>query len=520
MAAKPVNLDILESRLDPTLKIDRSTFVNTNSKCRFVDEVYGELWALPYNAVKSKVHPSRKRERLRLSTLRRIQSKLLDFIKIVPDTFVSSHRKAKFIDDIYGEWWANPSDVVYGKGHPQRSIRSRAESHILTERYIKDNVPDYIEVDYSTYKGARKPMRFVDSVHGEFWSLPGSVMYRGGKHPKRRVKKHTSAIVIQSRLPNNITLDRSTYVDTHTKARFIDSEYGEWWALPYNVVWNKSEHPSKFANRSRGEDELYRFVESLGVRSVRNYRGFRNGPDRREGYELDVFLPDSNIGIEYCGLYWHSEGKIDNRYHLDKRLFFNSIGVKLIQVLEDEWRDKRDLICSMLRHAVGLGEIKVYARKTKVLSVDNDVAQKFLENNHLMGAHRSSKYIGLYHDGELVSLLGYKLTLNFLDISRFCTKMGYHVVGGLSRLLSHVPESKEVRSFVDLRYATGYSLEKIGFTYDHTTLGWRWTDGFKTYNRLRCRANMDERDLPQEEYAAELGWVKIYDAGQALFIKR
>ena len=41
----------------------------------------------------------------------------------------------------------------------------------------------------------------------------------------------------------------------------------------------------------------------------------------------------------------------------------------------------------------------------------------------------------------------------------------------------------------------------------------------QTYNRLRCRANMDNRKLSEKEYSEELGWERIYDAGQRLYIK-
>ena len=74
-------------------------------------------------------------------------------------------------------------------------------------------------------------------------------------------------------------------------------------------------------------------------------------------------------------------------------------------------------------------------------------------------------------------------------------------------------------SFVDLRYGNGSSLLKAGFELKGITLGWKWTDFKSTYNRLRCRANMDDRKLTEKEHANELGLYKIYDAGQAKFIK-
>ena len=75
-----------------------------------------------------------------------------------------------------------------------------------------------------------------------------------------------------------------------------------------------------------------------------------------------------------------------------------------------------------------------------------------------------------------------------------------------------------ITSFVDLRYGSVKSLQKMGFTHVSTSLGWKWTDYQNTFNRLHCRANMDERSLTQEDHAKELKLVKIYDAGQAKLI--
>lgn len=76
-----------------------------------------------------------------------------------------------------------------------------------------------------------------------------------------------------------------------------------------------------------------------------------------------------------------------------------------------------------------------------------------------------------------------------------------------------------MKSFVLSNYGTGNFLLNQGFKLEKETLGWEWTDFKKTYNRLKCRANMDNRCLSQSEHAKELGLFKIYDAGQRLYIK-
>ena len=82
-------------------------------------------------------------------------------------------------------------------------------------------------------------------------------------------------------------------------------------------------------------------------------------------------------------------------------------------------------------------------------------------------------------------------------------------------------DMKDLHYWADLRYGTGNYLKNIGFEHIKDTLGWKWTDyRCRTYNRLKCRANMDARKLTQAEHAEELGWVKIYDAGQRLWVRR
>lgn len=57
-------------------------------------------------------------------------------------------------------------------------------------------------------------------------------------------------------------------------------------------------------------------------------------------YELDIYLPDEEIAIEYCGLFWHCELKQPKKsYHSTKLQKCNEKGIRLITVFENEWRE-------------------------------------------------------------------------------------------------------------------------------------------------------------------------------------
>ena len=268
-------------------------------------------------------------------------------------------------------------------------------------------------------------------------------------------------------------------------------------------------------------ESRFNLLESFAseILSLGNYDKFfdlEKYPDLR--YKPDFKINES-VAVNVDGLYWHSELQKNKRYHFDMRKAYEDLGLRIIQFREDEVRNKSDIVSSIVRNIEGRS-VRVYARKTDIIEINQDDANKFLQENHIMGS-KPAKHIGLEYKGEIVSLLSYRIYGRTIKIERFCSKLGTLVVGGLSKLLKRTifnnPKSTTIESWVDLRYGNGNSLRRIGFCKIKDTLGWKWTDGKQTFNRLKCRANMDDRALSQKEYAAELGWYKIYDSGQRLF---
>lgn len=242
--------------------------------------------------------------------------------------------------------------------------------------------------------------------------------------------------------------------------------------------------------------------------------GFRYKPD------ILVRSGDKQLYVDLDGLYYHSEAKkLDKNYHLQKRQDYESAGLTLFQIREDEIKYKTDIVLSIVKAKLGLASNRFVARELDVVKVPQAEADEFLLNNHLMGKI-SAKHLGLRtKSGELICMFSYKKKGDGIDISRFVSKMDTYVVGGLSRLMSHaVKESNPncIISFVDMRYANGSSLIKLNFAMSGITLGWKWTDKKATYNRTFCQATSDLTEL---EHAKEKGLYRIYDAGQAKFIK-
>ncbi len=99
---------------------------------------------------------------------------------------------------------------------------------------------------------------------------------------------------------------------------------------------------------SEMENELAVFILSLGVTVKQNDRTVLNGN------EIDIYLPELKIGIEFNGLYWHAEstGNKPKNYHLNKTVGCAKKGVRLIHIFENEWLLKKRIVKNRLKHII------------------------------------------------------------------------------------------------------------------------------------------------------------------------
>lgn len=101
-------------------------------------------------------------------------------------------------------------------------------------------------------------------------------------------------------------------------------------------------------NLSRAEDEICAFLKENNVNFIQRCR------DVISPYEIDIYLPDYKIGIEYNGLYWHSSLFKDKAYHLTKTEYAAQNGVYLLQIFEDEYVNKKQLVLNKIKHILNI----------------------------------------------------------------------------------------------------------------------------------------------------------------------
>ena len=289
------------------------------------------------------------------------------------------------------------------------------------------------------------------------------------------------------------------------------------------------EHMPKSCNESYEEKEIAAWLLSLGATNTK----IRLGEGKRKK-EIDIYLPDYKVGIEYCGLYWHNEGngQKGKTYHFDKMKLVESHGVRLITIFEDEWVGRKDQVKNFLMSVVGLSDTKISARKCQLVPVDILVGRAFLEQHHIQGPARLNLvFFGLEFNGELIGVVsggrhhrqGHKTEL---VLDRLCFKGGITVQGGASRLFkalvgyAQANGYSKVVSWSDNRWSQGNVYRKMGFILEQE-LGpdYSYVDisnPHRRYSKQSMKKKGSERtgNLTERELREAEGYSRIWDCGK------
>jgi orotate phosphoribosyltransferase-like protein len=126
--------------------------------------------------------------------------------------------------------------------------------------------------------------------------------------------------------------------------------------------------------------------------------------------EIDIYIPELKLGIEYCGLYWHSENELDEEKanenkHYIKMLAANDLGIRLITIFENEWKEKQEQIKGFILSAIGKNPIKIAARDCEIAEITKENSDNFLNSYHIQGRDASAVSFGLFYQGGLVGVM-------------------------------------------------------------------------------------------------------------------
>lgn len=289
-----------------------------------------------------------------------------------------------------------------------------------------------------------------------------------------------------------------------------------------------------FHKASNAEKEIIEFLQSYNIECKSN-RTILNGK------EIDIFIPSVNIGIEFNGNLWHSEqyGKTCE-YHINKTNECENKGVQLLQIFEDEYFLKKEIVLKKLLHLLNKDvQPKIAARKCKITIISSNNAISFLDKNHIQGGVNATVYLGAFYQNKLIGVMTFiKESNEVWNLNRFATDINYICQGIGSKLFSyfikHYPY-KKIKSFADRRWMSLLKhniYDTLGFLHTDTIrpsytyynpkvdrylrfhkFGFRKQILMKKYPELKLTEDMTEYEM-----ATKLGYTRIWDCGLIKYV--
>ena len=146
-----------------------------------------------------------------------------------------------------------------------------------------------------------------------------------------------------------------------------------WWLCPKGHSYNSGIHSR--TNRNSGCPKCSNQSSQPEIRILSELKWFFDEVNSRykvDGVEIDIFLPNFNIGIEYDGNYWHKDKKDKD---LEKNKFLLSQDIHLIRVREHPLKSlsENDIVVS--NYSLTKTDLDNILKKI-VPFVDNNIKEK------------------------------------------------------------------------------------------------------------------------------------------------
>lgn len=270
---------------------------------------------------------------------------------------------------------------------------------------------------------------------------------------------------------------------------------------------------------SKSEKELRDYVKSIYSGDIQyNVRGIIGAK------ELDIYIPEFKLAIEYNGTYWHSSIQKDLNYHFDKSSMCEQLGIRLIHIYEYEWTNERQrpILESIIKGALQLSD-RIYARKCQVAVKKSIELKEFFNKNNIQGFRPGKFGVCLIYNNEVV--MAYLFGNAYFgkgkyeyEVIRGATKLNINVVGGATKIWKYFIDKYNPSScvyYVDYNYFNGSSVSKIpGMEFI------KIQRSYKNYNKITkevfARNPSKNREI-QKLYKENIVY-KIYNAGVKVYL--
>jgi Zn finger protein HypA/HybF involved in hydrogenase expression len=423
-----------------------------------------------------------------------------------------------------------------------RSIRISNTDWISNSSIIHNNFYCY---DDSNFKSVSDIVTIICPIHGPF-KQNAAVHMRGHGCPQCGHAKTVSsskysnedfvskALIVHN---NQYNYDDISYQGAREKVKIKCPTHGDFDQVAYyHLSGNGCPQCGieQTTYKSAAEYEIIQFLKDNGIHNVvQSWRGF--------GKELDIWIPDKNLAIEYNGVYWHSskDRKTDSEkesQHLFKTTMCEDNNINLLHIFDIEWNSLqgKKIWKSVILNKLGLCKTKIYARKCQIATISGSDAKSFFNNNHLQGAVSGAFLnIGLIYDDELVAVGSFaKARFNknkSYELLRFASVCDTTVTGGFSRIINEFSRNHKgsLLSYANRRWSQGGVYNQTGFKllsmsdpcYYYTNFKTVWHRTSFQKHKLSKKLQNFDNSLSAVDNMYNNGYARIWDCGTYVFEK-
>ena len=449
--------------------------------------------------------------------------------------YSGANAKVEIICRAHGSFFQDASSHTAGHGCPICKAekignvkRASFDDLVARAQIIHDNKYVYPQ---QPYKNVSTKIKIVCPEHGEFeQTMSGHLAGKGCDQCGGKMKLSLEEMLRRFRLTHGETYDYSKVEEVWAseKVEIVCPKHGSFWQVAQDH-WSGHGCRACSVGLSAPEIEMKDWLESLGVVVVQGDRTVI-APK-----EIDIWLPEHNVGIEHHGLHWHTEDKVGN-LHAEKRVLAEKAGVRLIQIYEDEWFNRNGAVKQVIMNAIGLAGRRVGARQCRVADINKSMAIQFFEANHVQGAGPSTMNFGLFFGDELVAVMAFnkatsgrgKYGEGVYELSRYATSCS--VQGGATKLLAHFDKlhsRPKLVSYVDHRYFVGGMYQKLGFEKVRTAVDYeylyrrerRHKSSFQKCNLVKLLGDRYNPALTERVLTEMLGAKRLLNAGRTTWMR-
>ena len=511
-------------------------YKGSQTKVCIICPEHGEFWQTPASHIRGYCCPkcanfnrgSHKRWSLEefIQKAKEVHGDKYDYSKT---NYVNNNTPVCIVCPEHGEFWQLPLIHIFHKsGCPKcagRDLNTEEIIKLFKEKH--GNKYDYSKVEYVKM---HTKVCIICPEHGEFWQTPSKHLLGQGC-PKcgkisssNKQKMTTEEFIEKARKVHGDKYDysKTVYNISHDEVTIICPKHGEFKQV---ANYHLCGHGCSLCgnNISLAEDEITNFIKNYNIAIKEKDRKILN--NRKE---IDIFVPEYNIGIEFDGLYWHDDKYKDKKYHLNKTIECEKKGIKLIHIFEDEWRDKKEIIKSMISLFLNKSNTTITANNCHIGIVDKYDKIDFLNKNNIFGNINSDINIGLYYNRELVYIMTFKKNkknTNEYELLRFCSKLNTFVINAFEALLNffivnYKPE--KIVAYANRRWPIIDIFEKNGFIkYRYIKPNFYYIEGNNRNDRIRYKKiELIKRGIKEtkKEYILKNNISKIYDCGLIYYV--